>query len=466
MTIDWKAEVDSRKDVMLERLIELLKIDSSRDTEHATKEAPLGPGPQKALEKMLSFAKEDGFETKNIENVAGHIEYGDGDEILGVLGHMDEVPAGEGWETDPFEPVIKNNRIYARGSSDDKGPSMAAYLGLQIVKELGLPVSKKIRLIFGTDEESEWYGMNRYLEVERTPDFGFSPDAEFPIINGEKGIASFKIELPKSDEDGSLILKSFVSGIKENMIPRDATAVVIANDNIDVVALKKAYDDFLVENNLTGEISVNANELKFFLIGKSAHALEPKVGLNAATFLATFLKDRVESDYLKMIADQMHLDSRGHKLTINSVDAKMGDLTVTPDLFKYEMGKPSYVIINVRYPQSTDADTIIRKTAESLAGFKAKVIMHGHAQGPHYVPADDPLVKTLLSIYEEHTGEKGQEQVIGGGTYGRILERGVAFGAQFPGRENVMHQANEYMEIDDIVNAAVIYAHAIYELAK
>ncbi len=465
MTIDWKAEVNSRKDVMLERLMELLKIDSSRDTEHATKDAPLGPGPRKALETMLSFAEKDGFTTKNVENVAGHIEYGDGDEIFGILGHMDEVPAGEGWETKPFEPVIKDNRIYARGVSDDKGPSMAAYLALQIIKELELPVSKKIRLIFGTDEESDWVGINRYLEVEKTPDFGFSPDAEFPIINGEKGIASFKIELPQSDGQGDLVLKSFVSGIKENMIPRDATAVVIADD-VDVEALKAEFDAFLAENGLTGELTADGNELKFFLIGKSAHALEPKAGLNAATFLATFLNAKMDSNYVKMIAEQMHLDSRGDKLGINSIDAKMGDLTVTPDLFSYEMGKENNVIINVRYPQSTNADEIIEKSTAALSDYEAKVEIHGHAQEPHYVSGNDPLVKTLLSIYEEHTGEKGEETVIGGGTYGRILDRGVAFGAQFPGRENVMHQANEYMAIDDIVNAAIIYAHAIYELAK
>ncbi|AEV94388.1 dipeptidase PepV [Pediococcus claussenii] len=466
MAIDWTAEVEKRKEQTLNRLVELLKIDSSRDSEHGTKEAPLGEGPKKALETVLGFAKEDGFVIKNVENVAGHVEYGDGKEILGILGHMDEVPAGEGWETNPFEPVIKDGRIYARGASDDKGPSMAAYLGLQIIKELELPVSKKIRLIFGTDEESEWYGMERYLANEATPDFGFSPDAEFPIINGEKGIASFRIELAPENAKGSMTLASFTSGIKENMIPRDATAVIDLNDDINVPELKSAFEDFLTENGLEGELTTDNNTVKFFLIGKSAHALEPKAGLNAATFLALFLKDRVESEYLKLIADNLHLDSRGNKLGINTVDEKMGDLTVTPDLFDFEAGKPSSIIINVRYPKSTNTDEITRLTADALSDYKVKVVLHGHAQEPHYVSSNDPLVKTLLSIYEEHSGEKGSEQVIGGGTYGRILDRGVAFGAQFPGRENVMHQANEYMMIDDIFNAAVIYAHAIYELAK
>jgi acetylornithine deacetylase/succinyl-diaminopimelate desuccinylase-like protein len=178
------------------------------------------------------------------------------------------------------------------------------------------------------------------------------------------------------------------------------------------------------------------------------------------------LNRKVANDYLKLIAEKMHLDSRGHQLKINTVDPQMGDLTVSPDLFDYQAGQAGTVIINIRYPQSISTDEIIKNATAALADFEAKVALHGHAQEPHYVPADDPLVKTLLQIYTEHTGEAGQEMVIGGGTYGRILERGVAFGAQFPGRENVMHQANEYMAIEDIVNAAAIYAHAIYELAK
>lgn len=466
MNIDWKAEVEQRKDQMLERLMELLKIDSSRDVEHAEKDAPLGPGPKAALLKMLEFAEADGFTTKNVENVAGHVEYGDGKEILGILGHLDEVPAGEGWDTDPFAPVVKDGRIYARGVSDDKGPVLAAYLGLQIIKDLKLPVSKKVRLILGTDEESDWYGMDRYLATEQTPDFGFSPDAEFPIINGEKGIASFEVEVPAQSATGDFELQSFKGGIKDNMIPREAKAVVLAKADVDEAAWQAEYQEYLSENGLTGAMNVAGQQITFDLVGKSAHALEPKAGLNAATFLADFLNRKVANDYLKLIAEKMHLDSRGHQLKINTVDPQMGDLTVSPDLFDYQAGQAGTVIINIRYPQSISTDEIIKNATAALADFEAKVALHGHAQEPHYVPADDLLVKTLLQIYTEHTGEAGQEMVIGGGTYGRILERGVAFGAQFPGRENVMHQANEYMAIEDIVNAAAIYAHAIYELAK
>ena len=187
MTIDWKKEVELRKEDLLKDLFTLLRIDSVRDDSKATEDAPVGPGPKEALEAFLAMGKRDGFTTKQVGNLAGHIEFApnpDYKETLGVLGHVDVVPVGTGWDTDPFEPQIINDRIYARGSSDDKGPSMAAYYALKIIKELGLPVSRRVRFIIGTDEESGWKCMDRYFQTEEMPDFGFSPDATFPIING------------------------------------------------------------------------------------------------------------------------------------------------------------------------------------------------------------------------------------------------------------------------------------------
>ncbi|MCC9880053.1 Sapep family Mn(2+)-dependent dipeptidase, partial [Streptococcus agalactiae] len=189
MTIDFRAEVDKRKDALMDDLINLLRINSERDDSQADAEHPFGPGPVKALEFFLDMAERDGYETKNVDNYAGHFTFGQGEEELGIFGHLDVVPAGSGWDTDPYEPVIKDNRLYARGSSDDKGPTMACYYALKIIKELGLPTSKKVRFVVGTDEESGWGDMDYYFEHVGLPkpDFGFSPDAEFPIINGEKG---------------------------------------------------------------------------------------------------------------------------------------------------------------------------------------------------------------------------------------------------------------------------------------
>lgn len=146
MTIDWQKEVEARKDDLLKDLGDLIRINSIRDVEHGTKEEPLGPGPAAALRKVLEIGDRDGFVTKNIENVAGHIEYGDGEEMFGLLGHVDVVPVDDNWDTDPFEPVIKDGKLYARGSADDKGPSIAAYYAMRIIKDLELPISKKFAL--------------------------------------------------------------------------------------------------------------------------------------------------------------------------------------------------------------------------------------------------------------------------------------------------------------------------------
>ncbi|MHA3066648.1 dipeptidase PepV [Lacticaseibacillus saniviri] len=468
MAINWQAEAAKYEKDLLADLTTLLRIKSERDIEHKTDDAPLGPGPAKALQAMLALAERDGFKTLNVDNVAGRIEMGDGDEIFGLFGHMDVVPAGPGWNTDPYEPVIKDGKIYARGSSDDKGPSIAAYYALKMIKDLGLPVNKKIHFIIGTDEESEWVGINRYMEVEPAPDFGFSPDAEFPIINGEKGIATFAVNLKNiAAKSAALTLQQFTAGIRVNMVPQSATAVIGGQLPADFDA---QLQDFAKANHVTATTEAKGNATELTLVGKGAHAQEPKAGVNAATYLATFLNtfdfDPAGKTYLHLIADFMHEDSRGHKLQINYTDKVMGELTASPDMFDFNQDGNKQIMINIRYPQGTDASQIRDQIESTLGEDLVDVTINGHAQGPHYVSGDDPLVQTLLGVFERQTGLKGHEQVIGGGTYGRIIERGVAFGAQMPDQENVMHQANEYMPIKDIMAAVAIYAEAISELAK
>lgn len=472
MTIDWQKEVEARKDDLLKDLGDLIRINSIRDVEHGTKEEPLGPGPAAALRKVLEFGDRDGFVTKNIENVAGHIEYGDGEEMFGLLGHVDVVPVDDNWDTDPFEPVIKDGKLYARGSADDKGPSIAAYYAMRIIKDLELPISKKIRFIFGTDEESEWVGIHRYMEVEEMPKVGFSPDAQFPIINGEKGILSYEVTFaPKTNaEAGDFDLVSFKSGLRTNMVPGDATAVLKVNDEAKVANMKAAFDAFIEKSEVKGEFAENNGEITITVIGKGAHAQEPKFGVNSATFLAAFLADYNldgnGANYIQTITEYMHLDYNGKKLNAYTKHDVMGETTSSANLFDYSADGDKKVTLNVRHPEGIDKDTILANMEEVLKAADVSIAIIGDVKTPHYVPATDPLVKTLLDVYEEHTGLEGHEESIGGGTYGRILERGVAYGAMFPGEENVMHQPNEFMPIDSLFKATAIYADVIYRLVK
>ncbi|WP_334331599.1 dipeptidase PepV [Companilactobacillus sp. HBUAS59544] len=464
MSIDWEKEVSHRSDELINDLSELVSIDSSRDVEHKTNDFPLGPGPAKALQTFLHFADRDGFETKNVDNLAGRIEFGDGDESIAILGHVDVVPEGPGWDTNPFEPVIKDRNFYARGASDDKGPSLASYYAMKIIKELKLPTSKKVQLILGTDEESEWVGINHYMEKETMPETGFSPDAEFPAINGEKGIVSFRVNFP-TPKIG--LVKEMKAGIRPNMVPQNAEAV-IDSEKIEFEDLKTKLNDFLAENKeVKGEVS-NDDKLVVKIIGKGAHAMEPFNGINAGTYLAKFLLtldlNESEKSYFSFIVNQLHLDFTGKNLGIANTHEVMGDLTVSPNIFEYNQEKAN-ILLNIRYPKGDTGVTLTDKINQNLPE-NVSAVIEGHNQLPHFIEADDPLVQALVGAYRDHTDDDTEPFTVGGGTYGRILKHGIAFGAMFPGDENVMHQPNEYINIDKLLKATAIYADAIYRLIK
>ncbi|HEL1615731.1 TPA: dipeptidase PepV [Streptococcus suis] len=466
MTVNFRAEFDKRKDEFLADLFDLLRINSERDDSQADAQHPFGPGPVRALDKFLEIAQRDGYPTKNVDNYAGHFEFGEGDEVLGIFGHLDVVPAGSGWNTDPYEPQIIDGKLFARGSSDDKGPTMACYYGLKIIKELGLPTSKKVRFIVGTDEESGWADMDYYFEHVGLPlpDFGFSPDAEFPIINGEKGNITAYLHFA-GENSGAVKLHSFTGGLRENMVPESATAIISG----DLVDLDSKLADFTAAYGLKADAETLENGLvQVTVIGKSAHGSTPEEGVNGATYLAKFLSqfafDGAAKAYLELAGQVLLEDHDAKKLGVAIYDEQMGALSMNAGVFKFdETSSDNTIALNFRYPKNTNPETI-KAGLEKLGVEDVSLSEHGHT--PHYCPIDDPMVATLLSVYEKHTGLKGHEQVIGGGTFGRLLKRGVAYGAMFPGDVNTMHQANEFIEVEQLYRAAAIYAEAIYELIK
>nr|WP_237375776.1 dipeptidase PepV [Streptococcus ruminantium] len=466
MTVNFRTEVDKRKDEFMADLFDLLRINSERDDSQADAKHPFGPGPVHALDKFLEIADRDGYPTTNVDNYAGHFEFGEGDEVLGIFGHLDVVPAGSGWDTDPYEPQIIDGKLFARGSSDDKGPTMACYYGLKIIKELGLPTSKKVRFIVGTDEESGWADMDYYFEHVGLPlpDFGFSPDAEFPIINGEKGNITAYLHFT-GENSGAARLHSFAGGLRENMVPESATAIISG----DLTDLDSKLAAFVEEYGLKADAEALDNgRVQVTVIGKSAHGSTPEEGINGATYLAKFLGqfafDGAAKAYLELAGDTLLEDHEAKKLGVAISDEQMGALSMNAGVFKFdEASSDNTIALNFRYPKNTNPETI-KAGLEKLGIEAVSLSEQGHT--PHYCPIDDPMVATLLSVYEKHTGLKGYEQVIGGGTFGRLLKRGVAYGAMFPGDVNTMHQANEFIEVEQLYRAAAIYAEAIYELIK
>lgn len=466
--INWLQEVEKRQDALLEDLFRLLRIRSVREDDKATEEAPVGPGPKAALEEFMKMAQEDGFQTKQFGPWAGHIEIGEGSELMGILGHVDVVPEGTGWDRDPYTPEIIDGRIYARGASDDKGPTVGAYFAIKLLRELGVTFNKKIRIIIGTDEESGWQCMDHYFANAEMPDFGFSPDAHFPIINGEKGNVSaiFKIEAGDKQE-GAMKLVSFNAGLRANMVPQDAEAVIQTND---MEAIKEAFNKYIADNQLKGEFSVADQSVKLTMVGKSAHGSTPEKGVNAGTHLANFLSaytfDRQgASNFISFVANSLHEDFIGEKLGVAVTDEVMGALSMNVGILNYSSQEGGEINANFRYPRNTDATKMEAAIAEHIPAEGIAFSMPNPST-PHYVSPEDPLVKTLLEVYNRQTGLEAHEKTIGGGTYGSLMERGVAYGALFPDSIDTMHQANEFLALEDLLRATAIYAEAIYLLTR
>lgn len=469
--IDWKKEVEKRKEALIEDTQRLLRIKSLLDEENATEDAPLGEGVKEALDFMLELGEKDGFTAKNVGNLAGHLEFGEDEEIVGVLCHVDVVPEGDGWTSDPFGAEIRDGKIFARGAIDDKGPTMAAYYAMKIVKDLELPLSKRVRMIIGTDEESEWRCVEHYFKHEEMPSMGFAPDADFPIIHAEKGISDFDlVQSGKYEEMEAEVLAevtSFQSGRRYNMVPDFARASLIVH--LEPTEVIQRYIDFLKKTELEGKYYLDNGELILELKGVSAHGMEPDLGKNAgilmSSFLATLQIDDKACRFFQFVFHYLCDDSRGRKLGIACSDDITGDLTVNVGKLSFTQENGGRLGLNVRYPVTNDMSATKEKLQTLMEKEHFKIENFTDSK-PHHVEKDDFLIQTLKKVYEQQTGEKAELLSIGGGTYARSLKSGVAFGPLFPGREDIAHQKDEYMVIDDLLKATAIYAQAIYELAK
>ena len=450
--MNYSTYVKEHIDDMLDALKALIRIPSVLENYNPSdKDEPFGKAINKALHAMLERAENDGFETENVEAHAGHIEWGEGEEVLGILTHLDVVPANTGeWSHPPFEPYIKDGKVYGRGSMDDKGPTIAAYFAMKFLRELGVDPAKRVRLIMGTDEETAWRGIGRYFEKETMPTAGFSPDAEFPVIHAEKGIFSFDLMGPHKEGP----LKSFEAGERYNVVPDHAEAVV----DLD---LEEAFSMYLEANVLRGRVEGNT----YIVEGRSAHAMSPEKGNNAAYHLATFLSKHIDAPFLALVSDLLAFDHLGKKLGIALYDETLKNLSMNAAVFKYgEEG--ARIGVNCRFPTGF-SEQEAQKSIEQAVSPYGFTYAHKTTVPLHHVPADDPLVETLMECYGEVTDDKTSKPItIGGGTYARALDKGVAFGIVMPGREDVAHQVDEHIFIDDLIQATVIYMHAIERLTK
>lgn len=463
--MELNKKIDELKDELVSSAQEILKIKSVE--EPGVDGMPYGPGVGRALECALDISSKLGFKTANLDGYVGYAEYGEGEEYVGVLGHLDVVPEGDGWQYPSYGAEIHDGKIYARGSLDDKGPIIAALYGLKAIKDLGLALSKKVRIIFGTNEETGSKEIEYYLKREKPPVSGFTPDAEYPIIFAEKGLTIFKLvkDLNKKPQ-GELNIKYIKGGQRPNMVPDYCEAAIETKKPSE---LANSIETISMDNNYKIKIEQQDKQVIIKSYGVSAHGSTPQFGFNAIMQLFELLEklplgDSDISDFICFMNKNVGFDVYGDKFGVGLEDKASGKLSFNVGFINMDESKVS-VMLNLRYPVTFKLEDMMNPFNARLEGTGIRVEDFGH-QKPLYFPEDHPLIKTLQRVYTEQTGLKANLLAIGGGTYAKEMPNIVAFGPIFPGKPDLDHQANEYIEVDDLVLNAKIYAHAIYELAK
>lgn len=442
-------------------LVALLGIKSIKDEVTASDVAPFGIGNKQALEFMLKIAQRDGFTTCNVDNVAGHIEWGQGDEIIGVIGHLDVVPAEDNWSvTQPFKPLIKDGYLYARGVSDDKGPMLAAYYAIKQLAQQNIIANKRIRLIFGTDEESDWQCVKAYFAQQPKPQIGFSPDSQFPIVNSEKGSVSMQLDFAKEDSG----LQSFHSGEKRNVVPEQASATIHLPAN-QASQTKQQFIDFIKQEQLNGEMRYD--EIKqqaiFYLVGKSCHGSQPEHGHNAGTYLAYWLANILpDSIFLRFIAKKLHLNFTGDRLANINDKTKYAQTSLNIGVMRFSQ-QHSWLQLNFRYSAELDQEQIFSQVTSSCSPLISCQII-GQPKSPHFVAENSQLVTRLKEAYHSVTGNEAYCITAGGGTFARLFDNCVGFGALFPDDEDTMHQIDEKSKLNHLFMTIDIYTQALKNL--
>jgi len=505
--LSYKEILDGYRDEVAGMLRELVSFKSVAGEPAEGK--PFGEEIHRAYVHTLSKAERDGFDVFDADGYGGHIEWlgaltdergeitAAADGTLGVAVHLDVVPPGEGWTRDPWAGEFSDGRVYGRGTADNKGALVAVYCAMKALREAGFVPAKNVRLILGLDEESDWAGMDKYFEKANAPDLGFAPDAEFPVINGEKGILTFEIakKLEPGHESG-LYLRSMTGGSAPNMAPDFCRAILVYDDGVSgkggkggkarskgrakasdketearssaFAAVREAAAEFHKRTGSRISCKGTGLSLEVAAHGLSAHGSTPEKGINAISILMDFLSalplaNESARDFVDFYRIHIGFEFDGKSLGIAMSDSISGALVVNTGMI--ELGREAVVLTtNVRYPVSRTEEDVYDALRPVLDENGLGVVKR-HSQPPLYYAPDDPLVETLMDVYRENTGdEESRPIVIGGGTYARAIPGAVAFGPRFPYEEEVMHQRDEYICLDNLMKAAHIYADAIYRL--
>lgn len=404
---------------MIEALQKLVSFQSIAKEEGP--EYPYGKEVCGAKEYVLELAKSFGMRVEDVPGKYAYIEIGAGPRLIGILSHLDVVPAGDGWTQDPFGGEIVDGRIYGRGTTDDKGPTIAVLYAMKALKEKAT-LSARIRLILGqTEENGEWRDIEAYTDAEEIPECGFTPDGDFPAIQNELGAMVFRVQMPQS---GFL---QGEGGTAPNMVPARAR-------------VKTEFGTY--------EAS-----------GKACHGCAPWLGLNGISeLMEKVYQAEPENRFLRMYADLIGKTIYGEKLGIAAED-ESGKLTLNVGLFEVR-DETATLMVDIRYPAKKNPDEISGSLVRQFSSYGASCECVYHVR-PLYTPSDSPVLGALLSAYREVTGDDSRPISIGGGTYAKAMPNMVAFGPNFPGHENREHMEDEYILVEDFLKLEEIYERAL-----
>lgn len=436
----------SHQEACIQAIQELVAFPSVLQEHQA--DTPFGQAIQDVLEHTLALTEKMGFKTYlDPAGYYGYAEIGQGEELLAILCHLDVVPAGDlsQWQTSPFEAVIEGDYIIGRGVQDDKGPSMAALFAVKALLDAGVQFNKRIRFIFGTDEETLWRCMNRYNQLEEVATMGFAPDSSFPLTYAEKGLLQAKLHGP-----GHPCL-SIEAGTAYNVVPAKASYSGHLLAGVIAELDQLGFDYETKDDQVT-------------VLGISRHAKDAAEGVNAIVRLAKALEHFESHPALDFIVNAVGEDATGFKLFGDVTDEPSGTLSFNIAGLTIS-AKKSEIRLDIRIPVTADKEALV-STLQAKAQSCGLTYEEYDYLASLYVPLDSQLVSTLMSVYQDKTGDLTSEPISSGGaTFARTMPNCVAFGACFPDTEQTEHQENERMPLEDLYKTMDIYAEAVYRLA-
>lgn len=463
----FESYIDSIKEQIINSTCELIKIPSVLENSHNPKE-PFGKNCTIALEYALQLGNSLGFRTKNIDGYCGYIEFGEGSQMLGIIGHLDVVPAGENWTYPPFSGTISNEKIYGRGAIDDKGPVVATLYAMKAVMD-NYKINKRVRLILGIDEENDWRCINYYKEHEEHPSFGFSPDADFPCIYAEKALLS--VHMHENYERNNVINIDSIDDLNNaiNVVPKYCLVNLSVDDSISIDECINNATNII--NKYSYNIKVSKSDNTHFSLtsyGTSAHAAHPELGINAISRLLVVLYEffalyNIDINIISTFNKYINTQTNGKNLGIDYYD-ESGNLTL--NVAKMCMKDNCiYISMNLRIPVNTSISDIKNVFNKICSNSDISIFYNGE-KNSLYIPKEDKLVKTLCNIFNKNTNMNKEPIAIGGATYARAFKNCISFGANMPGNKDMCHQIDEFISIDNLLLSCKIYANAIYELCK